>query len=143
VEDDRIEHQHERQEEVRLNRDGVEVGHHRDASEHDLADDSSHEAGRQPGQIPSPRLTDERPRDGSDDDQRDEAGDRPVHELDGRVVAARLEQLGSETAFLARRPLRAAEPGAGDPHRSPGGDDRHEEQHRSECDPRVGARRQA
>ena len=124
MEDDGVGEDQDRQDEVGLDGDGVQVGQDGDAAEHDLADDAADEAERQPRQVPPPGLADEGAEHGQDDRDRDDAREEAVHLLDRAVGARDVD----EAAPVALGPVRAAQTGAGQAHERAGHDDHGEGQ---------------
>ena len=124
VEHDGVGEDQDRQDEVGLDGDGVQVGEDRDAAEHDLADHAADEAERQPRQVPPPGLADEGAEHGQDHRDRDDAREEAVHLLDRAVGARDVD----EAAPVALGPVRAAQTGAGEAHERAGHDDHGEGQ---------------
>ena len=132
--DGRDEDQH-REREVAHHEAGREVVADGEAAEHRLADDAEREQHAEHREVAAERPPPERERARGDRGQPDEAGDHAVAVLDPRV---RLERRGD--AAVALRPVRAPEPGAGQPHRRAGEDDQREGRERDLRDALVGAR---
>ena len=111
--------QQHRDEEVEAHDRVVELGEGDGRTDQDLGDHARHEEPRPTGQVAPTGHAEHGPADGEDDGDRDGAGEEPVDPLDHGVEL----EWRVELALLAGGPVAAAQPRAGEPHRSARDDD--------------------
>ena len=128
--------QDHRQQEVGHHEAGLQLEQHGEPAQHDLADHAGHQPDRQPQQVLPAGTPDQRAEHGQHHRHRHQPGDRAVHELDHGVVLPRRH----DPVLGAGRPVRAAQPRAGQAHRAAGDDDEGQGQQGEEGDPAVGRR---
>ena len=127
----RVEQQH-REDEVAGDQPRREVVLDDEGAEDRLADDAERQHRPEQGQVPAERAPEPGEDAGGDHREADEPGQDPVRVLDHRVGVER-----GDGAAVAFRPVRAAEPGAGQPHRRAGQHDQRQRRQRDRRHPGV------